>query len=131
MNRIIINDKEYNVIYAITEEEQRTGLMWIKKPGPIMAFPFIEAKPTQFWMKNTFIPLDIVFCKQGEIIYYCKGEPLSEELIGPNIPSDLVIEFPYGTVKKEGIKLRDNVILKFSTKSLAKYFSNKNYFRTS
>ena len=56
-------------------------------------------------MKNTPSPLDIVFCCEGKIVEIHKGEPYSTSAIGPNKSSDLVIEFPYGTMSSMEIQL--------------------------
>ena len=62
-------------------------------------------------MKDTPSPLDIIFCKKGKIIDICKGVPFSTESVGPNEPSDMVIELPFGHAIKFKIKLGDKVEL--------------------
>ena len=48
---------------ADTEEKQTTGLMWRKsmKEDEGMLFIFSKEEPLSFWMKNTYIPLDMIF----------------------------------------------------------------------
>ena len=73
-NLEIINDIGkpiyYHVEVAKTNEEQVKGLMYrleLKK-NEGMLFLFDNEKNTSFWMKNTFIPLDIIFInKNGSI----------------------------------------------------------------
>ena len=73
-NLEIINDIGkpiyYHVEVAKTNEEQVKGLMYrleLKK-NEGMLFLFDNEKKTSFWMKNTFIPLDIIFInKNGSI----------------------------------------------------------------
>jgi uncharacterized membrane protein (UPF0127 family) len=119
---IIIGKNKFNAIFAITEEEQQRGLMWKHNPIPVMAFPFKKSKPTKFWMKNTFVPLDILFCNEGKVVCCHYGVPLSEKLVGPDSPISLVVEFPAGTVDKYKIKANDKVSILYSIKTLARWY---------
>jgi len=81
---VIINNKKYNVFIAKTEEEQEKGLQNIDKlpENEGMLFIFEEPQEISFWMKNTNIPLDIVFINEDlEVISVKEGIPNSEELI--------------------------------------------------
>lgn len=124
MDKVIIGDKEFSTLVAVTEDEQMQGLMFRHPPIPVMAFPFLKAKPTKFWMKNTYAPLDILFCNSGKVINNFIGIPLSEKLVGPDTPSDLVIEFPIGTVDRYNINPGDPVEIQYSVKTLAKWYQN-------
>ncbi|MFA5758037.1 MAG: DUF192 domain-containing protein [Clostridia bacterium] len=108
-NTISINGMVFQTVIAETEQEQQYGLMWKEWPPPIMSFPYSQASYHKFWMKNTISPLDIVFCRSGSVVGVFKGTPLSTELIGPNEPSDLVVEFPAGYADKYGIVIGSNV----------------------
>lgn len=57
----------FMVEVARTDSEQEIGLMYRETLGPRagMLFPFASARPAIFWMKNTFIPLDMVFIARG------------------------------------------------------------------
>jgi len=102
---IYANDSVFPTLLAISEEEQSVGLMQQAWPPPVMAFVYAQPKYNKFWMKNTPSPLDIVFSHLGVITQICKGEPHSTAIIGDDRLSDLIIEFPYGTVAESGIKL--------------------------
>tara|TARA_R110000868_G_scaffold99024_4_gene272667 strand:- start:22380 stop:22754 length:375 start_codon:yes stop_codon:yes gene_type:complete len=106
-----INDNIFQTLLAITDEEQNNGLMYIKPPTPVMSFVYSYPKINKFWMKNTPSPLDIVFCKNGQITQIHYGEPFSTRIIGDNEFSDLVIEFPIGTVHNMNIKIGNCVEL--------------------
>lgn len=106
---IYIANNVFPSLLAISEEEQEKGLMFEPFPPPIMSFLYNKPKITKFWMKNTESPLDIVFCCNGLVQQIHKGTPFSTEIIGMDKESDLVIEFPYGTVKSSCIKLYDRV----------------------
>jgi uncharacterized membrane protein (UPF0127 family) len=105
-----INGESFPTLIAVTEEEQARGLMFREWPPPVMAFPS-KLGVRKFWMKNTYCPLDIVFCRGGKIIQICRGEPLSTMAVGPNHPSDLVVEFPAGTMDKYGVRVGDKIAL--------------------
>lgn len=120
MDFVEIAGKRFPTLVAITPEEQATGLMWKKWPPPNMVFPYRSASIRKFWMKNCVSPLDILFCNNGKIVSICYGEPLSTQLIGPDFPSDLVIELPHGTVDSYGIKVHDKVNMLFSKESASK-----------
>lgn len=98
-NFIEINGEKFSTLVAITPEDHSRGLMWQPWPPPIMVFPYKKAQIRKFWMRNTVSPLDILFCRNGKIISICFGEPYSTQLIGPEDPSDLVIELPRGQAK--------------------------------
>lgn len=124
MDKIIICGNEYNTLVALTEEEQNSGLMFKKVPT-VMCFPFKEAGLHKFWMHNTPLPLDIIFCKAGKVVEICSGVPYSLDFVGPNSLTDLVIEVPAGTAARDNIKIGDNVKLKHSVKTMARVLSSK------
>lgn len=84
MPKIEINDKEYNVKLAITDEEKSQGLKDVTSMPYNEGMLFVYDEPTEavFWMSETKLPLDIIFINEyGEVISVAKGEPMSEELI--------------------------------------------------
>lgn len=113
---IYISDNIFPSLFAISSEEQQKGLMFEPFPPPVMSFIYNKPKVNKFWMKNTPSPLDIIFCRNGEIHQICKGEPFSTTTIGDDSLSDLVIELPYGTVKNNNIKIKHNAGIVIPTK---------------
>ena len=78
--KIEIGDKEYNVTCAKTEEERIKGLQGVTelKEDEGMLFFFEEPQTVAFWMKDTLIPLDIIFIDEDmEVISVYKGKPES------------------------------------------------------
>jgi uncharacterized membrane protein (UPF0127 family) len=106
---IYINNNVFNTLLALSEEEQTRGLMYEQWPPPAMVFIYKNSSINKFWMKNTPSPLDILFCDNNKINQICAGTPYSTDIIGKDIPSNLVIELPYGTVSQSKIKLGDQV----------------------
>lgn len=82
--KIEIGDKEYNVEVARTEEEKVKGLQEKESLGEDegMLFVYDEPQEISFWMKDTAIPLDIVFMDEdGEVISVKQGQPYDETLL--------------------------------------------------
>ena len=84
--KVKINDKEYDLFHAVTEEEKEQGLMNVTKLAPDegMLFDYREdpQEECDFWMKDTEIPLDIIFVGEDDtVISVQRGEPLSEDYI--------------------------------------------------
>jgi uncharacterized membrane protein (UPF0127 family) len=123
---IYIHDSIFSTLLAISAEEQARGLMEQDWPPPIMSFIYAKPSINRFWMSNTPSPLDIVFCHNGEVTQICKGEPYSTKMIGDHMFSDLIIEFPSGTVKSSGIKLKHKVgLVKPTTEELKRIIAEK------
>lgn len=82
--KIEIGDKKYNVEVARTEEEKIKGLQEKESLGENEGMLFIYDEPQElaFWMKDTAIPLDIVFIDEdGEVISVQQGQPYDETLL--------------------------------------------------
>ena len=71
----------FSVEMATTEEEKQTGLMYRKElpDGKGMLFDFSPEQQISMWMKNTYIPLDMIFIRaDGRILRIAENtEPLS------------------------------------------------------
>ncbi len=97
---------------AATPVEREQGLMNRKHltHHDGMAFFFPVTAPQKFWMKNTLMPLDMLFVDEaGSIVYIVTDKPLSEEPVGPDSPVATVIELAGGRAKKSGIAVGDKV----------------------
>lgn len=98
---------------ARSDEEKRRGLMFRKSLGERhgMIFDMEPSRKTAMWMKNTFIPLDIVFVGEDHRItgIYENARPHSEELMISPAPARAVIELNAGTAKKFGIGIGNKV----------------------
>lgn len=81
---IKLGEKEYKVQEAKTEEEKHKGLQNIKKlpEDEGMLFYLDPEKDTPFWMKDTKIPLDIIFINDDqEVTKVYKGSPNDKTLV--------------------------------------------------
>jgi uncharacterized protein len=103
----------FEVEMAITPEEKEHGLMFRRElpEGQGMLFDFQFDQNVAFWMKNTYIPLDMLFIRaDGRILRVAENtEPLSERNIPSGGPVRAVLEVIGGTAKKLGIAPGDRV----------------------
>jgi uncharacterized membrane protein (UPF0127 family) len=102
----------FTVEVARTEGEQERGLMNRESLAPDrgMIFPYEPAKQVSFWMKNTFIPLDMVFVRpDGSIARIETAVPLNLEPVSSLEPIASVLELPGGRAAELGIKVGDRV----------------------
>ncbi len=103
----------FTVEVAKTEQERATGLMYRKElpEGRGMLFDFSPEQPVSMWMKNTFIPLDMIFVRgDGRILRIAENTtPQSEKIISSGGLVRGVIEVAGGTAKKLGISPGDRV----------------------
>lgn len=105
--KIEIGDKEYNVTCARTEEERIKGLQGVTelKEDEGMLFFFDEPQTVDFWMKDTKIPLDIIFIDEDmEVISIYEGEPESTTMAEEDNVK-FVLEVNQGSGIKEGDEL--------------------------
>lgn len=104
---------------AKTKKQREKGLMYRTFLAENRGMLFIYNPPRQvsFWMKNTLIPLDIIFVRDGQVksvlsnFSPCKSDPCPS--YGPFVPIDQVIELPAGQATKLGIKIGDDLAVKF------------------
>lgn len=99
---------QFTVEMAVTFSQQETGLMFRKSlaPNAGMLFDFRNEQETQFWMKNTLIPLDMLFIKANGTIarIAVNAKPLSEESIPSYEPVRAVLEIAGGRAGQLGLK---------------------------
>ncbi len=103
----------FSVEMATTDEEKETGLMYRKElpDGKGMLFDFSPERQVSMWMKNTYIPLDMIFIRaDGRILRIAENtEPLSTKIISSGGPAKGVLEVIAGTAQKYGIAPGDRV----------------------
>jgi hypothetical protein len=103
----------FAVELAETDEQRARGLMFRKElpEGRGMLFDFKRETDVSMWMRNTYIPLDMIFIRgDGRILRIAENtEPLSERIIPSGGPVRAVLEVIGGTAKKLGIATGDRV----------------------
>ena len=102
----------YSLEIARTPDEQARGLMFRESlPERFgMLFPFPDRGVHGFWMKNTMIPLDILWLDaSGKVLFIstetppCKADPCPT--YGPNFPTASVLEIAGGKARREQISV--------------------------
>ena len=96
-----------------TDEERERGLMFRKfmPKDRGMLFDFKSEHTVAMWMKNTYIPLDMVFIDHGgRVVGIARNaEPLSETIIPSGAPAAGVLELNAGASAAIGLKVGDAV----------------------
>jgi uncharacterized membrane protein (UPF0127 family) len=99
---------------AMTPEQMAQGLMFRRSldADAGMLFDYRSTQPVSFWMRNTFIPLDMIFiAEDGRVAgVHERAVPLSEQPILSPVPVRAVLEVNGGIAAKLGVKPGDRVI---------------------
>lgn len=104
---ISVGGKDFNVIVFSTEKQKEKGLMNVKEMNSNEGGLFVYDEPqhVDFWMKNTYLPLDIVFIGENKkVISVKEGKPESEDYI-----SEDDVKFVLEVNKNSGIEKGDKV----------------------
>jgi uncharacterized protein len=103
----------FAVELATNAAERAVGLMYRKElpEGRGMLFDFHDDQPVQFWMHNTYIPLDMIFiARDGRVVRVAENaKPMSDDLIPSGHPVRAVLEVIAGTARKFGIVAGDRI----------------------
>jgi uncharacterized membrane protein (UPF0127 family) len=103
-------DHRFTVEIAASFEEQERGLMFRRSLAPDrgMIFPYDPPADVSFWMKNTLIPLDMLFIRRdGTIVRIATAKPLDETTIPAGEPVAAVLEIAGGRAAQLGIREGD------------------------
>ncbi|WP_414833455.1 DUF192 domain-containing protein [Afifella sp. YEN Y35] len=103
----------FDVELALTQQERSRGLMYRREVprGTGMLFDFGSDRPITMWMKNTYVPLDMVFIGSDHKVQSIAKEttPLSETTIASERPVRFVLEVAGGTADRLHIRPGDQV----------------------
>jgi len=107
-------DHRFNVEVADTNEERALGLMYrrsLPEDGG-MLFLYDRPQPATMWMKNTLIPLDMIFIAADGTVHRIESntEPFSTALISSEGDVLAVLEVNAGEARKIGLKRGDKVL---------------------
>jgi uncharacterized membrane protein (UPF0127 family) len=119
----IFGKKTYKagVIVADTIKEQELGLMFIRRLAPdkglLMVLPRRSAEPA-IWMKNMFIPLDVIFINGGKVVQLYKNIPPCRTKVCKIYFADetinRILEVKSGVISRYGIKAGDKIKIRIT-----------------
>ncbi|MCZ6560526.1 MAG: DUF192 domain-containing protein [Gammaproteobacteria bacterium] len=108
---------EVEVFLALSREQQTRGLMFVKELGDRqgMLFVYQQSHNISMWMKNTVLPLDMLFIRPDGSIARIEKEtvPFSLDSISSGEPVVAVLELNGGVTGKYGIQPGDKVISRY------------------
>jgi hypothetical protein len=105
--------REFDVQLAQSDTEQELGLMWVRilPVDQGMIFPMDPPRIASFWMKNTYIALDLLFLDKNRRIACIKtGVPLTPDIVTCAEPVSAVLEIAGGQAAAQRIRVGDRVI---------------------
>jgi len=117
---IVINNSlnesiQFEVELADTDYKRERGLMYRRSlaENQGMFFDFPNSEIRSFWMKNTYLSLDLLFIDENYFIVdlHEQAFPLREDPILSKVPAKYVFEIKSGMCQKMNIKLGDKVVL--------------------
>jgi uncharacterized membrane protein (UPF0127 family) len=102
-------EQHVKVEIARNDPERQRGLMYRQKlePGRGMIFLFEHPEKLKFWMKNTYIPLDMIFIGADKRVVFIEenAEPLTLQTRGSDEDdSQFVLEVPGGWARAHGVE---------------------------
>ena len=114
-NKVCFKANCFDVELAVTQEQKTQGLMYRtslhKDKG--MLFIFEEESEYPFWMKDTLIPLDMVWINSDyEVVHIETAQPCEDicEVINPNANAQYVLEVNAGIADKIGLEAGDKLV---------------------
>lgn len=103
------------VEFALTPASQARGLMWRDELAADrgMLFVFGDSRPRSFWMKNTPLPLDIIYISEDARIVSIaeRTTPYSTKSIPSGLPARYVLEVNGGFCEEHGVSAGSQVVL--------------------
>lgn len=107
------NQQKITIEIADNDQETSQGLMYRRSmPDSCgMLFIFPDYEPRNFWMKNTYLPLDILFLDESKKVVTIQANrtPFSEEQIPSYENAKYVLEVNAGYCKRKGVEKGDMV----------------------
>lgn len=98
---------------ALTPMAQAYGLMnrTTLPPNNGMLFIFTADKTAEFWMRNTLIPLDLIFIDNRAVVtqIYPNAKPLDETILASTVPVRAVLEIGGGEAKRLRLQVGDHL----------------------
>jgi uncharacterized membrane protein (UPF0127 family) len=109
--------RSFNIRIADTAARQELGLMYQTRlaANEGMLFPQPQPRVMSMWMKNTYIPLDMLFIdSRGRIVcLLANARPQSLEILSCSTPAKAVLEIGGGEAAEQGIRVGDRVLHRY------------------
>jgi uncharacterized membrane protein (UPF0127 family) len=108
------SSRTVNVEVASTPQERQQGLMWRQALDPDwgMLFIFPGLSGGGFWMRNTYVPLDIAYIgADGTVLEIRAAQPLDETVLTPARPYRYVLEVNQGWFQQHGLGVGSKISL--------------------
>ena len=114
----VINDRgeqlEFGVYLATSFEQQRRGLMFVRDMPETtgMLFIYDTEETRSMWMKNTYIPLDMVFARADGSVVNVISDTVPQTLSSnrSTAPARYVLELNAGTARRLGIGTGSRIV---------------------
>lgn len=126
-NQVCIKDRCFSVEIAANQSQREYGLMNREHLDPDKGMLFVYEKEGyySFWMKNTLIPLDIIWINSSQDIVCIErnAQPCTSDfcpLIDPRTTASYVLEINGGLCDKYGINVGDKVNIGYISQSNSK-----------
>lgn len=104
---------KFQVSIADSDKTRAKGLMFVKSMPEDVGMLFVWKYPAYraMWMKNTYIPLDMIFVEGNEVVYVKNDAvPHSIQTITTENPADKILEINAKLAKKYNIKAGDTML---------------------
>jgi len=103
----------FDIELALSSPQMMQGLMFRRALAAEagMLFDYGSPQPIAMWMKNTLIPLDMIFiANDGKVVdFHERAVPMSLDTIETKVPARAVLEVNAGTVARLGVQVGDTV----------------------
>lgn len=105
---------DFEVYLATESDQQRRGLMFVRDlpPDVGMLFVYEDEAVRSMWMKNTYIPLDMVFARADGSVTNVVADTVPQTLDShaSSEPARFVLELNAGTARRLGIGKRSRLV---------------------
>ncbi|WP_234967364.1 DUF192 domain-containing protein [Octadecabacter temperatus] len=104
---------QFTVDVADSVEERSQGLMFVEEMATMQGMLFVYERPQRasFWMRNTLIPLDMVFVNENGVVQniHAMAQPLDETPIFGGEDIQFVLEINGGLAAMLGLEVGDQL----------------------
>ncbi len=109
---LVVGNETVSVQIADDDKERAHGLMFVRdmpeREGMLFMWP--EEETRAFWMRNTYIPLDLFYIRKGEIVKVISwAKPMDETSLPSDQPVDWVLEMNGGWAERYNVGVGDKV----------------------